>query len=540
MYEKLFLDQCGYRPDMKKRLTLRTQKPHTPFRILRSDGSVAWQGVAGVPRFHASAHEWNCIGDFSDLTQPGRYYAAADGLGESDGFEISPSVYDELFQACMRFFWLQRCGDALPEDAAGRYAHPHCHTGLAVEYGGTLKRDVTGGWHDAGDYGRYVVPGAMAVAQLLLAFEENPALCASFHNPRSQTPEAGADMPDFLAEVAWELRWLLKMQREDGAVFHKVTCRRFCGFIMPHEEKEELVLSPVSPAATWDFAAVCAMAARVYRTWDPAFAETLGAAAKRAYAAAPSIILPGGFKNPPDILTGEYEDACTEDEHCWAAAELYRTFGDSVYRCDFERLAGRRIFIGYGWRDMGAYGNLAYLATSFETSPALRDKIRAAMLAEAETRLAIAEADGFGVPLSREEYSWGSNMDAANFAILLMDAARFTQNARYCEAAADTLHYLLGRNPMGLCYVTGFGTHPIRHPHHRPSGFQGAAMPGMLSGGPCSWLADELVQSVFTKQTPPAKALLDMTGSYSTNEVTIYWNSALLLLLARLLAPQPK
>ena len=85
---------------------------------------------------------------------------------------------------------------------------------------------------------------------------------------------------------------------------------------------------------------------------------------------------------------------------------------------------------------------------------------------------------------------------------------------------------------MGLCYVTGCGTDAVKHPHHRPSGFLGMAMPGMLSGGPCDWLADETVKGILTKDTPPAKCLCDMTGSYSTNEVTVYWNSALIQLLA--------
>lgn len=84
---------------------------------------------------------------------------------------------------------------------------------------------------------------------------------------------------------------------------------------------------------------------------------------------------------------------------------------------------------------------------------------------------------------------------------------------------------------MGLCYLTGCGTDAIKHPHHRPSGFLGKAMPGMLSGGPCNWLADETVKQIFTKETAPARSLADMTGSYSTNEVTIYWNSAFVQLL---------
>ena len=91
---------------------------------------------------------------------------------------------------------------------------------------------------------------------------------------------------------------------------------------------------------------------------------------------------------------------------------------------------------------------------------------------------------------------------------------------------------------MGLCYLTGCGTDAIKHPHHRPSCFVGKAMPGMLSGGPCNWLADETAKEIFDKDIAPAKALADMTGSYSTNEVTIYWNSAFIQLLASVTAPE--
>ena len=85
---------------------------------------------------------------------------------------------------------------------------------------------------------------------------------------------------------------------------------------------------------------------------------------------------------------------------------------------------------------------------------------------------------------------------------------------------------------MGISYVSDCGTDSIKHPHHRPSGFLGKAMPGMVSGGPCSWLADAVAKGLLSKDVPPAKCFCDMTGSYSTNEVTIYWNSAFLQLLA--------
>ena len=72
------------------------------------------------------------------------------------------------------------------------------------------------------------------------------------------------------------------MQREDGGVFHKVSCYHFCGFINPQDEKDELVISPVSSTATADFAGCLAFASGFYKESDPAFAKSLMDAALKA------------------------------------------------------------------------------------------------------------------------------------------------------------------------------------------------------------------------------------------------------------------
>lgn len=558
MYKNVFVNQCGYLPGMRKKVTIRTDKP-TAFSVHKSSGEFVLGGTADKRVENASAGETDFIGDFSALTEPGRYYIMTENRSESDTFVIADHVYDHVLQKAFAFFYLQRCGCDLPEQAAGAYAHRACHTGSALVYGTKERREVSGGWHDAGDYGRYVGPGAMAVAQLLYAWERHPSLCGSYLSPAPGAPEAacsktaadspGADtarpgdadpqkrlLPAWLEELKYELDWMKKMQREDGALYHKASCRSFCGFIMPEEEQEEIVISPVSVTATGDFAAVCAMAVRFYENYLPAYAAELAEAAKRAYDAMKAMELPGGFKNPPEISTGEYGDGCDRDERYWAAAELYKTFGDAKYREDFERLAAEKIYLGYGWADMGSYGNLAYLSTDRPVDEALKSAVQKEMLSRADTLLKVVSADGYGTSLTEKEYVWGSNMNLANNGLHLFDAWKLTGDRKYLDAASEQLHCLLGRNPMGLCYVTGCGSDAIRHPHHRPSGFQGKAMPGMLSGGPCSWLADETVKGVFTTPVPPAKCLCDMTGSYSTNEVTIYWNSAFLQLLASVTA----
>ena len=529
MYKRIFVNQCGYLPGQSKYVTFRSEKP-VSFSVVRSDGERIFQGTASFQRENPSAGEVNYVGEFSAVTNPGLYYITVDSLGESDTFEIGPDIYENIFQNAFSFFYLQRCGCDLPENAAAAYAHRACHTKPAIIYGNNTRKDVSGGWHDAGDYGRYVVPGAMAAAQLLYAFEDNPELTAKYRSPQA----ADNSLPAYLEEIKYELDWMLKMQREDGQLYHKATCHRFCGFIMPDREDEDLVLSPVSVTATADFAAVAAMAVRFYQPYDPAYADRLTEASQKAYTALKGMELSGGFKNPPDIYTGEYGDPCDIDERYWAAAELYKTFGNQEYREDFERLASRQVLHGYGWSNMGSYGNRAYLTTEHATDPELRDRIAREILALADEKLQIASSDGYGVSLTSGQYVWGSNMNVANNGLHLLDAYRLLGNTKYLDVAADQLNYLLGRNPMGLCYLTGCGTNPIKHPHHRPSGYLGKAMPGMLSGGPCSGRQDQTAASVLPENVPPAKALVDMTGSYSTNEVAIYWNSAFVQLLANI------
>jgi endoglucanase len=44
----------------------------------------------------------------------------------------------------------------------------------------------------------------------------------------------------------------------------------------------------------------------------------------------------------------------------------------------------------------------------------------------------------------------------------------------------------LGRNAVGISFVTGFGAQSPQHPHHRPSEADriAAPIPGLIVGGP--------------------------------------------------------
>ena len=132
-----------------------------------------------------------------------------------------------------------------------------------------------------------------------------------------------------------------------------------------------------------------------------------------------------------------------------------------------------------------------------------------------------------------ESYPWGSNMTVANNAMMLLLAARFEpeNGGQYVTAARDHVHYCFGRNPMATSYVTGCGTLTPLHPHHRPSEAKASPMPGMLVGGPDGALEDPYVKTTLAGK-PPAVCYADNSQSFSTNEITIYWNSPLIFALS--------
>ena len=185
---------------------------------------------------------------------------------------------------------------------------------------------------------------------------------------------------------------------------------------------------------------------------------------------------------------------------------------------------------GYGWTEVGSFGNVAYLSTrQYPTDEAYKKELEQAMVNYANMLLERAKSDSYGFSLP--EYEWGSNMYVANNAYHLNDAYRITGNTEYLTAAREQIHYLFGKNANAVCFVTGYGTVSPKYPHHRPSAAKRKAMKGMLVGGPDEGFHDVCVQEKM-KDAPPAKVYIDNLDSYSTNEVTIYWNSAILLALS--------
>ncbi|MBQ8515422.1 MAG: glycoside hydrolase family 9 protein [Ruminococcus sp.] len=517
------INQLGYKPDAEKVAVFRGITTETEFSVVDAETEeILYTDVLYGERENTSADEINFYGDFSAVTEPGRYYITCGELDASYTFEISEHVYDSVLDDAVRMLYLQRCGCEVEDEIFG---HAACHTGLASVYGTSEQIDVSGGWHDAGDYGRYVVPAAKAVADLLLAYEANP----SIHSDSIGISESGNGIPDILDEARYEIEWMLKMQAESGGVYHQVNSENNPGTIMPEKETAQQLLAPVSTAATADFCAIMAMAYEYYYGMDAEFAETCFSAAEDAWEflqAHPDLI----FEDPEDLSNVGYSDSRDGDERYWAACQMYRATGDTAYLNAIDSITGTYYKDGLEWHMVGHYGNIALLTMDgIDTESAEYAKAKEMLFNWVNVYTENIAETGYETAITA--YTWGSNMTIANAGIVLSLAYELTGDESYMTAAEQQLHYLLGRNPNGICYVTGHGTVSPQNPHHRPSIAKGQASPGMLVGGVNSDLADPSAQK-YLADTAPAKCYVDDEGSYSTNEITIYWNSPLVFLIS--------
>jgi len=537
------VDQAGYLPQASKVAIVVSGAAAGDFMLKRAaDGAVAYQGKLSAAIPDADSGDSVQAADFTRVKKPGKYFLDVPGVGRSWTFAIGQDVYSRALYLATRSFFGQRCGMAVdlgPEFKGYSYAACHRRGEYHVSSGRSGTAPSVKGWHDAGDYGRYIVNSGITTGTLLWTWEMfEPKL----RKVNLNIPESGNKTPDFLDEIRWNLDWMLTMQDQDGGVWHKQTTEKFSGFVMPEQDAAPSLVIGTGPdafkgtCATADFAAVMAIAGRVYRPFDARYANQCLEAAKKAWGWAeqhPAVL----FRNPAGVATGGYGDRQSGDELLWAAAELWRSTGEEPYHRYFlAHFAEFRSSIQPdgppAWAGVAPLALWTYALgkkKDAETARAIVDD----SLKAADQIVVRSGENGYRISLTSRDYIWGSNSVAANYGLQLLVGHALRPNARFVETARDNLHYLLGRNTFSLSWVTQVGENAFKHPHHRPSGADNNSepWPGLLSGGPNRGRQDEVMRKL-PANLPPAKMYLDEQASYSSNENAINWNAALVFLLA--------
>jgi endoglucanase len=548
----IVVDQLGYLPGGAKWAAVRAASPPAKSFALRDDasGAVVLRGALTPPREWSAARQSWQLADFSAVRSPGRYRLQVDGQPASMPFVVDAQVYAGLNAAAIKAYYFNRAGIELKSEYAGPYAraagHPDDHVLVHACAAGPGRPEGTvisspKGWYDAGDYNKYIVNSAISVYTLLTAYEQFPGF---FRRQDLRIPESGNGLPDLLDEVLWNLDWMSTMQDPaDGGVYHKLTNKRFDAMVMPDRATTERYVVQKTTAATLDFAASMAMASRVVRAFEsqrPGLSARMLQAAQRAWAWA--VAHPGEvYRQPPDIATGEYGDGRLDDEFAWAAAELYISTRDDRYWALLAR-DGAPLAVP-AWWDVRTLAWISLAQHRDELTPAADQALIERRVLELGDRLSAQwAASPFKLAMQDGDFIWGSNAVALNQAFVMLQAYRLSHRRPLLDAAQSALDYVLGRNPLGQSYVTGFGVRAPMHPHHRPSEADGVAapVPGFMVAGPNPGQDDRRHCATPYPSALPALSYLDATCAYASNEVAINWNAPLVYVSTALHELTPK
>ncbi|MBF6598815.1 MAG: glycoside hydrolase family 9 protein [Fermentimonas sp.] len=533
----IHLNSIGYLPNHKKEITVSSEAKTFELKQT-SDNKTVYQGNTVGPNYQENVDQNLWIADFPDFSEIGEYYIQLDNGERSENFLINNNLYDVPFATVMNSFYLLRCGTAVTAEHNGDiFHHESCHHNDAygdyIGYPGVII-DGTGGWHDAGDYGKYVVNAGITMGVLLFTWEhlQENIIESSYRIPESRVVGGGEEdedededdnlLPHYLKELKWEMDWLLKMPYPDGSgrVSHKLTRTNFSAFIMPEEDNEKRFFTEWSSAATASFAAVAAQASRIFAPYDTEYANKCLAAAKLSF----NYLIDNPEEKPfiqGDFKTGGYQTRDYDDK-LWAAAELWETTGEDKYLEYFEKAVAEIDFKSDENWDWGNVTNLALFAYILSEkkgkTPNVISSIRENIIKTADTITRKSQSDMYGRPL--DLYYWGCNGTVARQTLNLFVANKLQQNNTYREVARNAVDHLFGRNYYNRSFVTGLGHNPPMNPHDRRSGADKivAPWPGYLVGGGHS-----------------ATDWVDLEDDYARNEVAINWQAPLVFALAWML-----
>lgn len=484
-------DQFGYKPTAQKIAVISNPitgynngTPFTPGNsyqvrdwltdaVVYTSSITAWNG--GATQTQSGDKVWWF--DFSSVNANGSYYIfdVTNNVG-SYRFEINNCVYNDVLTQAVRMFYYARCGvPKLAANATTAWADAACHAGTQQDTDCRLynnsnvstSKNLSGGWHDAGDYNKYVNFTWSTLTDLLLAYEENPTVWMDNYN----IPESGNGIPDILDEIKYELDWLLKMQQPNGSVLSVVGG----GAVSPPSSDVAFrKYGPANTSAALTSAAMFALAAMQYTAASQmAYSNTLQTAAINAYnwaVANPNVT----FNNTGLLAAGEQEVSAYDlvARKVCASIYLYALTGTASYKtfvdANYTSIHLLQWTFAYPFEGPEQDALLYYTKIPGAT-PAVRTAILNAYTGSMQTNNAdnlpayTNKTDAYRAWLANNNYTWNSNQTKSKQGNMFLSMNQYSLNAanatNYTNAASGFVHYFHGVNPISKTYLSNMAAY---------------------------------------------------------------------------------
>ncbi len=544
---EIVVNQVGYLPNWSKSalwINSDTTKKEIELIDLTTNKSVFTFNAAKKYK-DGQTEDYIQVLDFSSFNKKGRYVLRAGNL-KSLPFSIGDDVYKSTFRVLLRSYYLQRCGIKISDTETGlNHAACHVHDGI-VKHTDIIHKtndaiQSSGGWHDAGDNGKYVATTAITVGRVLSLYEEHPELFTDF---LLDIPESRNQLPDVLDEMKVGLDWMLTMQRSDGAVYRKLSGETWPSGMTPDQDKQQRYIYSITTPETAKAAATWAMAARIYKASQPKKAAQYLKAAKKSWEYLKSVnnqvfeYHKGDNKGSGPYMYNETDNEVyltyDWDDRLWVAMELLITTGEKTFQLYVsEKIPNAPLEI-FEWKNPSGMALAhALFHPALSNNKEWQDGIKKKMIVRANQLLKNAAASGYRIVNDR--FVWGSNKMTIEEGIILIYAYRLSQAPKYLDAAINQLSYILGSNHFNMSFVTGVGSNAASHISHLYLLAAKTKLAGLLVGGP-----NNLAQSTIAPKNKGPLSYVDDSRSYATNEYAIDYNASLIALIGLLIStPYP-
>ncbi|MEW6508145.1 MAG: glycoside hydrolase family 9 protein [Bacteroidota bacterium] len=458
--------------------------------------------------------------DFTSVTQTGDYLLEA-GSRQSFPFTISNNVNKGIAELLLDFFKIQRCGYTNPQ------LRNVCHIADAtsiIDGKRTISQtvDLTGGWHDAGDYIKFLNTTAYSTYILLFAYEFDPQKFG-FDNDKNGSP-------DILEEAKIGLDWMIRASYKNDKFVTQVQDLRDheVGWRMPEDDPLEFDrpgFLGIGKNLIGIYSATMAIASRIWRGKFQyiEFADKCLDLAERYYSIRNRV---------PDIDssgTGMYLDNSFEGKMALGAVELYLTNNKPAYLNEakvYADSAGSDFW--WSWGNINSIAH--YRLASFDTR--YKDFIKNSL----EHFSKNMENNLFGLGTS---LSWGTNNTLLGITFLNILWSQLSGDNSFSLLATIQKDFILGRNPWGISFIYNVGENFTRNFHHQISHIKGK-LNGGFAAGPATKEFLKNYNIIYENPDKYAKFQTsemyyrDERVDYITNEPTISANATAIFVFGNL------
>ena len=424
-------------------------------------------------------------------------------------------MYNHVKDSLIVFFRSQRCGPTNP------YLHKKCHLSDATSIAGFSSDstiDVTGGWHDAGDYIKFFSTTALTTYLMLFSYEFDSEKFG-FDNDKN-------NVPDILEEAKIGLDWLLRCNISDSLFVLQVQDDRdhYAGWRLPENDSLQFdrpAFTGIGKNLIGIYTAVMALASRIWsdRFADNDFANRCLTIAIQKYSIYPNVT---------DLVndqTGYYKDKVYYGKMALGAIELFITTSDEKYLTDATNFGdSAKSDLWWSWGDINSLAHYKIARFISRFSEYLGQNINYLNVKKDST-----------IFNEGSEYTWGTTTSILGNALKAILYKSLTNSDKFDSLMILQRDYILGRNAWGISFISGIGKLFPKHLHSQIAKFNNGYQPGALSAG----AATELILNDYTIVHSDSSysyfnsediEYYDDWNDFITNEATIFSNATALFI----------